>query len=429
MADADEKANRITDFYILDHNWGGPGLPMDDYIDCKFQFKRSAVGGAQGTMPYGSDASKRIVNDTYKDMVPVIATINGHRWEGWMGPGKVSGPYGNKVVEWAAVSVQTILNTILCYPKPWLPLGTQPDKWYYVGPAATGILNVIKENADRLALPMVVLPLKNDTDNSYLVNWAARMQSVEELTKNALVEMQEHLKVSMWLPGDPPLPGQHTIGLYPQTQNHTPFTPAGPVFVVEVIQPVTKVGVVFEEEEGKIEAEISWKQPEASEIISGGKTNDFIRTLLPALVNVFENWFFAYDFYITPNSSTWGNYRPRQLFFSSDQAYTLDSIMAARQHSVETQGSLSVTLTQTNLNAEDIGAQCWLGDIIGADVELKDEVVWDYISSIEVSANRESGLTLNTTIGDQRAAEDWLAKLVGRVQGLFKMINEIGKVA
>jgi len=409
------------------HDFLGAGDPVTDYESVSYKRMRMVAGTGTLTCPYGSTASKRIVQ-AHDDIVGIrchlidvspdgTETIR-DRFTGWAGDYKASGPYGQKTVTTTMVGAWAVLSSILAWAAPGLALGVQPGYDVYIGPAVTGILGYIRRNAERMRMPLITIP-PTGPDTSYLMNWAARFTPIDELIKDTLPEMAQTLDVSIWLPGDPQPAGQALTV---------------PTFVVQFLNPVTRPGVVLEESADGVVAEIAGKAPTATAVIVGGKSPDWLNNIIsgaidqvfPAWKDALKNVFLAYQQFNQPPPHNWGLFAPREVYKGGGtSAYTVDAIQAGRQGALDAQGRRTRALTFTDGHPYTYNIDFGLGDIIGGLTELDTDVVMDTVGSVTVADNRAEGLTVTATLGEDKPPQDGIAHLIARVKNLLAMVGTI----
>lgn len=418
---------------VEDHNYANPGLPVD-FIEASYTRDRVQAGGGKFTLPYsspdfpkGTPAARRIMG-AYGNHVPVTMRLvdergERDRFDGWVTDAKTSGPKGAKVVEVNVVDVEAVLRATLAWSAPILPLAVQPGYYIYVGPAITGILNIVEANArDRLGIPLQVIRPAGDA--SYLINYAARFPTIEDLIKDTRPEMEQTLTVRVWRVGDPQPAG---------------MTLTSATILVEFLPMNTPPDVIFDETYGGVESEVMVTAPQAGRAIIGGKSPDWLNKALSAtpLEEFFSSWglslkniFLAYAGWDVPNAAGWGTFAPREAYVAGGgEAYTIDAIQAGRQAMVDLAGRRQVKLAVTDGAPFTYGRDYRLGTRVGALTELDTDVVWQQVTKVAVAHTRADGVTVTPTIGDDRAPQDWLAKLIGRVKNLIGMFQSLSQGA
>lgn len=411
------------DVLVYDHNARFQPEPVTDFTTAKFTRSRVDSDGGQVVCPLGSTAAARM-RTAHGNYVPVrfVLTEDGQvrdQQDGWVLDYDTSGPFGQKMVTANIISAKAVLRFILAWAAPALPLAVQPGYFIYIGPAVTGILNIIEVNARRLAFPLVVV--RPDNDDSYLINYAARFPTVEDLIKDTLPELPETLTVRLWVPGDDPVPSR------PELTRAT--------FVVEFTEKVRR-NVEFVEGDGSgLEVSEHGVSPTGGVSVVGGKSpewlnkilSDGIETFFPTFGNALKDTFLAYQAFPDPDRGGWGVLAPPEAFVSGGtSAYTVDSYQAGRQALVDNGGRRQIKLSVVDGKPFRYGWDYQLGDEIGANTELDDETQWQPVTGVEVVHDR-SGVKVSTSVGDDRTPQDAQAKLIGRVKSLMAMVNTISQ--
>lgn len=408
---------------VFDHSYSGVPLPITDHISASYEKVRVAPGTGSVEAPWGSEAAARL-KTAYRDHIPVRMSLvdddHGVRdvWDGWVLDYKVTGAFGNKTIVANCIDAKAVLRGILGWAAPGLVLGVQPGYWFFVGNAVTGILNLVEVNANRLGFPLRVI--RPAADASYLINFATRMNPIEDVITDTLPEMEQTMRVRIWRPGE--------------AQPISGTTLTAPTFLVDFKDMVDRPGVVFEEEFGGVEVEEIGTSPKAKTAIIGGKSPDWlnnaVKNLLEQLFSGFggalNNIFLAFQRFDNPAGSSWGNYLPPEsLVAGGGAAYTVDSVQAGRQELVDLGGRRQVKLTITDGRPFSYGIDYRVGDLVHAVTELDDGVLSEQVAAVKVTETRGDGVVIETTIGDDRAPQDGIAKLIGRVKNLVAMIQTL----
>lgn len=126
---------------------------LGNYIDLKASMPRLKLPQAQLTV-MGTDPIVPSMLDCWQTVVPVTITLNGTiRWSGRVDVAHDKrNTDGTEVVECQLIGDLTMLDRILVWPHPFLPIETQPSEAIYIGPAITVLKTMVAENVLRLQL-------------------------------------------------------------------------------------------------------------------------------------------------------------------------------------------------------------------------------------------------------------------------------------
>ncbi|OIN79771.1 hypothetical protein [Mycobacterium malmoense] len=149
----DQQVPTDIDVEICDNYYrtqGGCG----DYISLKASMPRLKLPDGQIVL-MGNDALAPAVLECDTTVVPVVITFSGGALT-WSGRVNVAhdklNPDGTETVECQLVGDLTILDRILVFPEPFLPIEIQPSEAIYIGPAITVFKTMVAENCMRLQL-------------------------------------------------------------------------------------------------------------------------------------------------------------------------------------------------------------------------------------------------------------------------------------
>lgn len=136
---------------IFDNYWRRQG-DIGGYIDAQATWARLDLPTAQLTLmgvdPYAEAA---LACDT--TVVPVTIEVEYLRWAGWIEVAQDKrNQDGTETVECQLVGLMTMLDRILVWPEPFLPIEIQPSAAIYMGPAITVLKTMVAENVMRLQL-------------------------------------------------------------------------------------------------------------------------------------------------------------------------------------------------------------------------------------------------------------------------------------
>ncbi len=125
-----------------------------NYIGLKATMPRLKLPDAQISL-MGIDPLVDVVIQCDTVLVPVTISFSGGalRWSGWVDVAhdKINAD-GTQTVECQVVGSLTILDRILAFPEPFLPIEIQPSEAILIGPAITVIKTLVAENCLRLQL-------------------------------------------------------------------------------------------------------------------------------------------------------------------------------------------------------------------------------------------------------------------------------------
>ncbi|MDY0112713.1 MAG: hypothetical protein RBS21_00375 [Corynebacterium sp.] len=129
-------------------------FPCGNYISLKATLPRLKLPDAQISL-MGDDPLAEVVIQCETVAVPVRISFSGGalRWSGWVNVAhdKIDAQ-GLGIVECQLVGFLTMLDRILAFPEPFLPIEIQPSEAILIGPAVTVIKTLVAENCLRLQL-------------------------------------------------------------------------------------------------------------------------------------------------------------------------------------------------------------------------------------------------------------------------------------
>ncbi|TDH57555.1 hypothetical protein E2F47_01950 [Mycobacterium eburneum] len=165
----DQQPPTDIDVEIYDKYWKPIGS-CGNYIEVKPTFARLELPTAQMTL-MGVDPYAEPVLSCDTTLVPVTMQIEYLRWAGWVeiAHDKINAD-GSETVECQLVGLLTMLDRILVWPEPFLPIEIQPSEAIYMGPAITVLKTMVAENCLRLQLGLWELV---NTLGSLDVDWRA----------------------------------------------------------------------------------------------------------------------------------------------------------------------------------------------------------------------------------------------------------------
>lgn len=226
---------------LFDNYWRPKG-DLGAYIDVTATWTRLDIPTAQLTLmgvdPYAVDV---LACDT--TLVPVTIQAEYLKWAGWVEIAQDKlGADGTETIECQLVGLMTMLDRILVWPEPFLPIEVQPSAAIYMGPAITVLKTMVAENVLRLQLgfwelfntlgsldadwrtwfgtllsggmtpqkmqqmvstPICVLFDGPLTDTSPLIAIHGQMDTCWKLMSQQLKDNGLYASMDLWLPGDP----------------------------------------------------------------------------------------------------------------------------------------------------------------------------------------------------------------------------------
>ncbi|PIJ37088.1 hypothetical protein BMW24_003440 [Mycobacterium heckeshornense] len=219
--------------------------PCGDYIEVTCTFPRLKL--PDGTLNLkGQDPLAELAFKCETTVVPVVIDFEGGagRWSGRIDVAhdKIN-PDGTETVECELVGDLTMLDRIVAWPQPFLPIEVQPSEAVLIGPAITVFKTLVAENCMRLQLglwelfntlgsldldwrtwfgtilmqnsislsdfmqmvttPVCVIPTDPLTDTSPWVEVNGRMDTLWKLMRQQLADNGIYPSMDLWMPGEP----------------------------------------------------------------------------------------------------------------------------------------------------------------------------------------------------------------------------------
>ena len=218
---------------------------LSDYIELEATFARLELPTATLNL-MGVDPIADLVLACDTEVVPVTIDIGALRWSGRVinAHDKINED-GSETVECQLIGDLAMLDAILTWPEPFLPIEIQPSQAIYMGPAITVIKTMVAENTLRIQLginelinnlgslnldwrawfgtlltqqpsansvqalmQMVVTPVcvifgDTLTDTSPWISMHGRMNTCWKLMLKQLEDNGLYPSMDLWLPGDP----------------------------------------------------------------------------------------------------------------------------------------------------------------------------------------------------------------------------------
>lgn len=141
------------DVEVYDRFYNLEGASGNNYISLKASLPRLKIPDAQ-LVYMGHDNICPSLLDCENTVVPVTITFsNSLRWSGRVDVAHDKlAEDGSETVECQLVGDLTMLDRILVFPEPFLPIEIQPSEAIYIGPAITVFKTMVAENSLRLQL-------------------------------------------------------------------------------------------------------------------------------------------------------------------------------------------------------------------------------------------------------------------------------------
>jgi hypothetical protein len=225
----------IEDVEIYDNYWRPKGFD-GAYMLTRVSFPRLKLPAGQMTLP-GDNPLAEVVIACDTTLVPVTVQVGALRWAGWftVAEDKINED-STETVECTIAGLLTMLDCILVYPEPELPLAIQPSEAIYIGPGITCLKAMVAENAFRLQsdwmepldtilsldldyrtwfdswnlpdlewvyVPIFVPPWDSAEDESNWIFFHGRMDTCWKLMKQQLEDNGWYASLDVWLLGDP----------------------------------------------------------------------------------------------------------------------------------------------------------------------------------------------------------------------------------
>lgn len=220
---------------IYDNFWNPQGFG-GDHIELQVSFPRLKLPtGALKLI--GDDPAATLAVNCWQTFVGVTVQVGAIRWAGWidLAEDKINED-GTETVDCTLVGILTILDRILVYPQPALPLAIQPSAAIYIGAGITCLKAMVAENAFRLQsdwmeffntvisldldwrtwfdsfnlpgneweyVPVFVPPWDPSEDTSYWTAFHGRMDTCWKLMRQHLQDNGWYASLDLWLPQDP----------------------------------------------------------------------------------------------------------------------------------------------------------------------------------------------------------------------------------
>jgi hypothetical protein len=231
-----------TGVYVFDKVYRSQGT-VGAYLGIDATFADLELPQAQLIMSHDDPMAPAVI-ECETTVVPVVLQIGSLRWNG-----RVDVAHdkmiesGEQTVECQLVHDLTMLDRILVYPEPFLPIEVQPSEAIFIGPAITVIKTMVAENCLRLQLglwelvntlgsldpdweawfgtllmqpglslqdlmqmvttPICVLFTDPLADTSAWVSFHGRMDTCWKLMVQQLKDNGLHPSMDLWLPGEP----------------------------------------------------------------------------------------------------------------------------------------------------------------------------------------------------------------------------------
>ncbi|TDH48897.1 hypothetical protein E2F47_22285 [Mycobacterium eburneum] len=225
---------------ICDH-WYNPQAGSGDYMKLKATWPRLKLPTGSLTLKGGSPLAPAVIA-CETTVVPVIVTVGQLRWSGRVDVAidKLDED-GSETVECQLIGDLTILDRILVWPEPFLPIEVQPSEAIYIGPVITVFKTMVAENSMRLQLglwelfntlgsldldwrtwfgtllvnnsmtdlmtmtttPVCVIPEDPLADTSPWIAIHGRMDTCWKLMAQQLKDNGIYPSMDLWRPGDP----------------------------------------------------------------------------------------------------------------------------------------------------------------------------------------------------------------------------------
>lgn len=416
---------------VCDNQMLGQG-EIGDYSDCQVEFKRNDAGAGTLAVPYSNPLAQLLRPrrpDGTRPTVPVIVDIEVGppnavgvrqtlRWPGLVMSSSLKGDVDNPIITATLVHYWEILKHMQAWPNPALDVLVQAPAFdFQIGPVATVFAHYIRANAQRLGIPVVVInPAAPDL--SPIINLAARMTTISDLVTKAIKDVDWTVTCTLWLPGDPPIPGYASI--------------TNPTIVFQTVPMVSRPGVFFSDTTGEaFGAEVVDTAQTAHTVIGGGKSPDVVNQLLVNLLGGFiggllANYFLAFNLYVDAvKKAAAGVYGLPEVFVAAGtQAFTTNILQAGIQGLFDTSGKTRATFSVLdNLSGRTFGIDYGLGDQVAA--ELWGEVHTEPVQSVVFKDDRSTGLTSTIACGLGEATEVPLLKVVRRLQDLVANVQSL----
>jgi hypothetical protein len=223
----------VVQFYT---NYWIPQGFSGDYISLKASFPRLKLPAGQ-VMIKGGDPLAPLVLNCWQTLVPITIQVGALRWAGWVdvAEDKINQD-SSETVACQLVGLLTMLDRVLVWPQPELPVEVQPSEAIYIGPGITCLKTMVAEQTQRLQTgwltffdtigsldldsrtwfdswnlpdlewlyaPIYVPPWDSTEDTSVWIAFHGRMDTCWNLMKQQLEDNGWYASLDVWLTGDP----------------------------------------------------------------------------------------------------------------------------------------------------------------------------------------------------------------------------------
>lgn len=433
-------AQPALEITVCDHDAMPLGV-VADYYSAEVTWIRNDVANATLVMNGDGPMAARLKECAptpyrrFGDVVPVTIKYNGELWTGRALTYESVGTPGNRVLTVQLVSDWYHMRTILAWPNPVLPLGAQwPQNDPFIGGIDAGVKYYAFKNSARLRMPLEVLwPDKSDLfDVKNWQNFLARMVPLDELFREAIKDTDANVTLSMHWPHMGPLRDGRKI--------------TKPKLVLDVQKVRDNRRVKWSEEEGGgiINARVSGKGSTGAHIIVGGKSYDFINTVVSqganAIVNgaldffglagvgniitgQLDNVFLAFNkFDDWDTILSHGDFYFREAYANGGAGgFTADAVQAGMQGIHEHKARRTVRFEVQDGLPYSFGKDYRVGDLVQAFVEGE----WheQVVNSATVKDDRSNGVSVSAVIGDDDIGEHPLSRIIRRHKGLESWVK------
>lgn len=234
--------NIVVEFY--DNFWHSQGFG-GGYQQVQVSFPRLKIPSGSMSLK-GDDPLAPLALSCETTLVPVTVQVESLRWAGWVevAEDKINSD-STESVELQLAGLMTMLDRIMVWPQPELPIEVQPSEAIYIGPGITCLLAMVAEQAFRLQsgwmqffntvgsfdlnyqawfdsqrlpdaewvyAPIYVPPWDSAEDASVWIAFHGRMDSCWKLMQQQLQDNGWYASLDLWLPGDPQ-PMQNFLGV------------------------------------------------------------------------------------------------------------------------------------------------------------------------------------------------------------------------
>lgn len=207
------------------------------YIETQVSFPRLKLPAATMKLKGDDPLAEVALACSTGTLVPFTYQLGALRWAGWIEVAEDNLlEDGTQTIDCQIAGLLTMLDRILVYPEPELPLAIQPSDAIYIGPGITCFKAMVAENSFRLQsnmyetinavvsldldwrtwfdswnlpnlewsyVPMFVPPWDPNHDTSNWIFFHGRMDTCWKLMQQQLKDNGWYASVDVWLPGDP----------------------------------------------------------------------------------------------------------------------------------------------------------------------------------------------------------------------------------